>query len=251
MPKPFTSIEKAIDILCVFDLKNQELSARDISDSLNIPLSSTYKYLDLLLKKGFISKEPDTKKFSLGLTVYKMGNLAAARISFIDIAQPHMRSLAKESGETVTLTVINGWEALCVEVIESSKIVKWTVKRGASIPLHAGASSKILLAYQDNTFIDDMVENAGLPALNENTLTEPEKLKEELKNVRDKGYALSNSEVEAWAGAIAAPIFNHKGKLVAGLTIVGPPDRIFNEESGRLIEMTRHTAEIISSELGS
>lgn len=251
MPKPFTSIEKAIDILCLFDLKNQELSAREISGSLNIPLSSTYKYLDLLLKKGFISKVRDTKKFSLGLTIYKMGNLAAARISFIDIAQPHMRSLAKESGETVTLTVINGWEALCVEVMESSKIVKWTVKRGASIPLHAGASSKILLAYQDDTFIDDMVESAGLPALNENTLTDPEKLKEELKNVRDKGYALSNSEVEAWAGAIAAPIFNHKEKLVAGLTIVGPPDRIFNEDSSRLIEMTRHTAEIISSELGS
>lgn len=250
MPKSFTSIEKAIDILCLFDLKNQELSARDVSSRLNIPLSSTYKYLDVLLTKGFISKEPDTKKFSLGLTIYKMGNLAAARISFIDIALPHMKSLAGESGETVVLTMINGWEALCVEVVESTKIVKWTVRRGASIPLHAGASSKILLAYQGDSFVDEMAGNQGLPKLNENTITDPVKLKKELKIIRDQGFAVSNSEVEAWSGAIAAPIFDHKGRLAAGLTLIGPPDKIFDGKSDKLIEMTRRSGEIISLELG-
>ena len=87
-------------------------------------------------------------------------------------------------------------------------------------------------------------------ALNENTVTDVGMLKKDLKIIRDQGFALSNAEVEEWAGAIAAPIFDHSGRLTAGLTIVGPPDRIFNGESKKLIEMTRHCAEIISQEMG-
>ena len=72
MEKAFTSLEKAIDILNNFYTANQAFSAQEISSQLSIPLSTTYKYLDVLLKKGFLSKDPDTKKFFLGLTIFKM-----------------------------------------------------------------------------------------------------------------------------------------------------------------------------------
>jgi DNA-binding IclR family transcriptional regulator len=247
---PFTSIDRAIDILGMFNIRNQELSALEISKQLGIPLSTTYKYLDTLLKKGFFSKDPSTKKYSLGISIFKMGIVAAEKISFIDITQPHISSLAEKCGETVILTVINGWEALCVKEIESPRLVKLTVKQWATIPLYAGASSKILLAYQNDSFIDDLIKNTGLKPVNENTITDPVKLKKELASIRDNGFATSESEVDSGAGAIAAPIFDHKRKLVAGITIAGPDERLFNEDSQKLIDMVKETADKISFDMG-
>jgi len=250
MSKSFTSLEKTIDILCSFDMEHQDRSAYEIYRHLNMPLSTTYKYLDMLLRKGFVSKDPDTKKFSLGLTIFKMGNLVAAKMTVLNIATPHINSLSKRSGETVILTVVHGWEALCVEEIESPKMVKLTIKRGATIPLHAGASQKILLAYQDDAFIDDMIKGRGLAVLNENTITDLAELEKELKSIRDQGYAMSDSEVDSGAGAVAAPIFDHRGKLVAGLTIAGPRDRICGKSRQKLIDTVIESAKRISSDLG-
>lgn len=246
----FTSIDRAIDILGMFDIRNQELSALEISKQLSIPLSTTYKYLDTLLKKGFISKDPGAKKYSLGLSIFKMGIVAAAKISYVDITFPHMSTLAKKCGETVILTVISGWGALCVGEIESQRLVKLSVKQWATLPLYAGASSKILLAHQNDTFVDALIENTGLKRLNENTITDPVYLKKELSSIRDKGFAMSTSEVDSGAGAIAAPIFNHTKKLVAGISVAGPEERLFSEDNQKMIDMVKASAQKISFDMG-
>jgi DNA-binding IclR family transcriptional regulator len=250
MEKSFASLEKAIDILNYFYSENQAFSAQEISGRLSIPLSTTYKYLDVLLKKGFLSKDPDTKKFFLGLTIFKMGNLVAAKIKPIDVAMRHMNDLASLSGETVTLTMVLGWDSLCVEKIESHRRIKLSVARGDTLPLHAGGSSKILLAYQEEAFVDAMIKNVALVALTENTITDPVRLKNELKLIRERGYAFSDSEVDHGATSAAAPIFDAKGRLVAGISVAGPGERINAEKARNLIEMVKESAAKISSDLG-
>jgi DNA-binding IclR family transcriptional regulator len=250
MDKPFSSLEKAIDILSYFYSENKAFSALDISGRLSIPLSTTYKYLDVLLKKGFLSKDPDTKKFFLGLTLFKMGNLVAAKIKPIDAALRHMNDLARLSGETVTLTVMHGWESLCVEKIESSRRIKLSVTMGDTLPLHAGGSSKILLAYQDDAFVDAMIKNVGLAALTENTITDPDHLKNELKQIRSQGFAYSDSEVDYGARAAAAPVFDSRGRLAAGIAVAGPRDRINDETAQNLIKSVKESAGKISFDLG-
>ena len=250
MDKPFSSLEKAIDILNYFYSENRALSAQEMSSQLSIPLSTTYKYLDVLLKRGFLSKNPDTKKFFLGLTIFKLGNLVAAKIKPIDVAQRHMKDLANLSGETVTLTIINGWESLCVEKIESPRRIKLSVAMGDTLPLHAGASSKVLLAFQDNAFVDAMIRNVGLVKLTENTVTDPDRLKNELKLIRSQGFAYSDSEVDYGARAAAAPVLDSKGRLAAGIAVAGPRDRINDETAQNLIQSVIESAGKISSDLG-
>lgn len=250
MDKTFSSLEKAIDILNYFYSENRALSAQEMSSQLSIPLSTTYKYLDVLLKRGFLSKNPDTKKFFLGLTIFKMGNLVAAKIKPIDVAQRHMKDLANLSGETVTLTIISGWESLCVEKIESSRRIKLSVAMGDTLPLHAGASSKVLLAFQDNAFLDAMIRNVGLTKLTENTVTDPDRLKNELKLIRSQGFAYSDSEVDYGARAAAAPVLDSKGRLPAGIAVAGPRDRINDEKAQNLIQSVIESAAKISSDLG-
>ena len=250
MEKPFSSLEKAIDILTYFCSENQAFSAQEISGQLSIPLSTTYKYIDVLLKKGFLSKNPDTKKIFLGLTIFKMGNLVAAKIKPIDVALRHMNDLANLSGETVTLTMMHGWESLCVEKIESPRRIKLSVAMGDTLPLHAGGSSKILLAYQDEAFVDAMIQNVGLVALTENTITDPVRLKNELKLIRSRGFAYSDSEVDYGARAAAAPVFDSKGRMAAGITVAGPRDRINDEKVKQLINMVTECSAKISCDLG-
>lgn len=247
---PFASLEKAIGILSLFDFESQALSAREISKKVNIPLSTTYKYLDIFLKKGFLSKDVANKTFYVGLTIFKMGVLAAEKISLYDVAFPFMKSLNKQSGETVILTVIHDMEALCVDVIESPRMVRLTIKKGTTLPLHAGASEKILLAYQDESFIDAVNENKGLVKFNKNTITDPEQLKRELKLIRSRGFTQSDAEIDLEAAAIASPIFDQKGKVVAGLTAAGPKDRILGKKRHDLVNMVIETARKISNELG-
>lgn len=212
MSKPFASLEKATDILSLFDPEHQGLSAHDISKKLGMPLSNTYKYLDIFLKNGSLSKNVHTKKIFLGLTIFKMGVLAAEKVSFAHVALPYMNSLSEQSGETVILTVVYGMEALCVDAIESPKMVRLTVKKGATLPLHAGASQKILLDYQDESFIDTFIESRGFVRLNRNTITDPQQLKRELELIRVHGFTQSDSEVDAGAAAIAAPFLIKKGE---------------------------------------
>jgi DNA-binding IclR family transcriptional regulator len=161
-----------------------------------------------------------------------------------------MKSLSSLSGETVLLTVISGWEAICIEKVETNRLIKLSLERGSSLPLHAGASSKILLAYQEDSFIDSMFEKTHLTKFTDNTITDPIRLKKELKVIVKQGFAFSDQEVDLGARAIGAPIFDHKGKVVAGLTVAGPRERITNKNIPKLIRLVKEAAQKASYDLG-
>ena len=129
-------------------------------------------------------------------------------------------------------------------------MIRLGFERGRRLPLHAGASSKILLAFQNDEFMSDYVEQKGMENMTKNTFSDPNSLFAEMKYIREKGYALSDSEVDDGAKAVAAPIFDHDERLAAGLTIVGPTDRILFENRDKLIGMVTEIAQRISSEIG-
>jgi len=135
------------------------------------------------------------------------------------IALPYMKSLSSLSEETVMLTALNGREATCLEKVESRKLIKLSLDGGINFPFYAGTSSKILLVYQKDSYIK-------------------------------QGYSFSDQEADPGAKAIGAPIFDHRGKIVAGLPIAGPRDRINEKNKVRLIRLLKETVAKISQELG-
>jgi len=250
MKEKVVSLQKGLDILCSFYFGNESFSAQSISERLNIPLSTTYRYLEIFEKRGFLIKNSETRNYKLGFVLFKMGNIVASQMKLVDIVLPHMKSLSSLSGETVLLTVISGWEAICIEKVETNRLIKLSLERGSSLPLHAGASSKILLAYQEDSFIDSMFEKTHLTKFTDNTITDPIRLKKELKAIVKQGFAFSDQEVDLGARAIGAPIFDHKGKVVAGLTVAGPRERITNKNIPKLIRLVKEAAQKASYDLG-
>jgi DNA-binding IclR family transcriptional regulator len=125
-----------------------------------------------------------------------------------------------------------------------------SLDRGVSFPLYAGASSKILLAYQEDSYVESFLKKVHLVRLTQNTITDPAQLRKELKTIRKQGHSFSDQEADPGARAIGAPIFDHRGKIVAGLSIAGPRDRINEKNMVRLIRLLKETVAKISKDLG-
>ena len=248
--KSFGSLEKAIDILCLFESEHLELSAQEISKNLSIPLSTTYKYLQVLKQKQFLSKNEQTNQFYLGLMILKLGLFAAQKTSVMKIATPYLKLLADRSLETAVLTVADGPNAICVDIVESPRAVKFITARGNTMPLYAGSPGKIILAFKDPSFIDHLIQTTGLAKLNKNTITDGEQLKKELAFIRKQGFSESDSEFQVDVCSVAAPIFDYKGQINASISVGGPAERIFLENKQSLIDLVKDCAKKISSELG-
>jgi DNA-binding IclR family transcriptional regulator len=242
------SLKKGLDILSCFSFDQPTLSAQDISSKLNIPLSTTYRYIETLGERGFLTKNSNGKHYKLGFMILQIGNILFLQIKLIDVALPHMQSLAFLTRETMLLMMVSGKKALCIESVESDRLIRLSLKKGATLPLHAGAPSKLLLAYQSEAFIESFMKTTELVRFTPHTVTDPKTLKMQLKTIREQGFAFSSQEVDMGDCAIAVPILDEGRNLIAGLAIAGPIER-FEEKKERMILWVKEAALKISNDL--
>ena len=139
--------------------------------------------------------------------------------------------------------------SLCIKRIESTQRIRLTIEEGARQSLHAGASSRILLAYQPEAYIKKWIASNPLLGFTPNTICNAKDLLETLKLTRKQGYTHSDSEVDAGSVAVAAPIFGPGEKLAAGLSLAGPKDRMHERVVANLITLLVKVAERISRKL--
>lgn len=249
MNKSFHTLEKVIDVLHMFDLEHRELSAQQISEGVGMPLSTTYRYLQAFLKRGILARDEFTGRFYLGIAIAKLGFLACERISVIGVCHPYLKPLAEGTLETAALTVLDGLGLVYVDVVESPRPVKLAVGKGSILPLYAGSTGKAVLAFKDQAFIDRVIETTRLAKLGKNTITEPDRLKEELARIRSLGFSESDSEFDLGVASVAAPIFDHKGEVIASISVAGPADRVMENKS-KLTGLVLDAARSVSAELG-
>jgi DNA-binding IclR family transcriptional regulator len=159
-----------------------------------------------------------------------------------------MEEIAWQTRETVLLTRLFGSNAVCVERIEGAQAVRISFEVGQIQPLHGGASSKILLAYVNE---DEWDEHLTLPLerFTEHTVTDPEVLKEQLREIRRQGYCVSESEVDLGARAMSVPVVDARGRTVAALSTAGPSFRIDDATVERHLELLRSGAAAIREQL--
>ncbi len=246
-----SSVEKALDILLLFDENRRLLGVNEMARLLGMPPSSTQRLVNILKKRGFLRQDPETKKYKLGTVLLKVAGFVKENLEIAKIAYPVMQRLSRETGETVHLNVIEGWERVCIETIESSQPLMARMPVGHRSPLYAGASSKCLLAFSDDEFIREYLERVRLDKINVNTFTDKNELTEELKRTRERGYAESFSERVTGLGALSAPVFDHNRKIAASLSLAIPEVRFKNERlKSTYIKLLTEAASEISEYLG-
>ena len=242
------SLAHGLDILVLYDTSKLLFTVAEISKRLGYSQSKTYRLVRTLLKYGLLQENPGTAQYSLGLNTLRLGLLAHQKFNITEIARPFMRELSHLTKETVLLTAVNGTKGIVLERVESEEPIRYSLfQPGASIPLHCGASSKILMAHLSEEDWDRIIAKEGLKRYTPNTITDVGQLKAHLKEIRKKGYAFSDQEVDREVRAIAAPVLNSAGELVAGLSIAGPVYRIKKKNVKSLAKLVAQYAEKIST----
>jgi DNA-binding IclR family transcriptional regulator len=260
------SIDRAIAVLKAFGEEEPELGVTELSQRLELPKSTVYRLLASLQQEGLVDQDPETEKYRLGIELVHLAGLVLEQIDVRQVARPYLQSLAEASEETVNLTVLTGdGKVINVDGISSPRMVRNVGWIGREMLPHCISSGKALLAYLPQQRLEPILAKGpvlspalskvegkaeGLPRFTEKTITDPIRLREELKRVRQQGYAVAQEELEVGLSAVAAPIWNHEGKVVASVSVSGPSFRLSPEKIPELAELTKQTANEISYRLG-
>jgi DNA-binding IclR family transcriptional regulator len=235
---PVRSIERALDILDCFEPGKLELTLTDIASKIGLSMSTTSRIAATLEKRSFLSRNPDTQRYSLGSRIAQIGALGLSNMELRRVALPFMRDLNAMYNEGVSLYVIHEDERICVERVESTLPLRRVVNVGDRHPLTRGAAGRVLLAYLPKE------RRAAILA------KDPYTTEEALEELRHGGYTVSLGEREDGVSSIAAPIEDARCEVVAALSMSGPSVRFEGSGFSDKIARVKKTAELISKALG-
>jgi DNA-binding IclR family transcriptional regulator len=226
------------------------LNLTAISSRLGLPRSTVHRLLSALESQGFLAHEPGSHGYQLGYQLLYWGMVAQSSLDLRKESLPILRWLSQVTGETAILSVRDGSRGICLDLVESNQPVRLAMRVGRRLRLHAGASAKVLWAFLPEAEIDDILGSIELVPLEANTITDPGRLRAELSDIRRLGYAVSWEETDCGAMGVAAPVFDHAGRPIAGLGIAAPlarvPPQRVPEISAHLLEGARQ----LSARLG-
>jgi len=245
------TIDRLTRVLNCFTPERPTWSLAELSAQLDLPKSTLHRFLIGLETHGILRRDADDKKWRLGYRLFIWGSLAAESTGLRQIARPFMHELAGVTGETALLTVYHNHQVICTDKVETSHHVRLSLEVGARRACHAGASSKILMAYLPEEEINSIIREEGLPKLCTNTITDLARLKAELARIRECGYAMSVEETDLGAWGVAAPIRDWKGEVVGAIGVAGPTLRYDESKIQQQAAACRQVARKISSLLNS
>jgi IclR family transcriptional regulator, KDG regulon repressor len=247
---PVRTIDRMVEVLNCFTADRPAWSLAELSARLELPKSTLHRFLVGLEGNGLLRRGYEDNKWRLGHRLVIWGSLAAATTGTQHIAGPVMRKLAETTRETVLLTEYHDGEVICMDKIETSHSVRIALEIGSRRAPHAGASSKVLMAYLPEDEIARIIDR-GLPRYCEKTITDPARLRRELEQVRQCGYAFSYEETDCGAWGVATPVRDWNGRVVAALGVAGPTVRFSEEAAQRYAALCCEAAENISRFLGA
>jgi DNA-binding IclR family transcriptional regulator len=243
------TIDRLVEILDNFTRERPSWSLAELSARLNVPKSTLHRFLMSLEAHGILRRDAGDKRWRAGYRLIVWGSLAAETTTLREVAKPYMSELVALSGETAILTVYHDHQVICIEMCETHQPVRLRMEVGAQRAAHAGASSKVLIAYLPEAEIDSIVRDKGLPKLCTNTITDVEDLKLELAHIRENGYADSLEETDAGAWGVATPIRDWRGEVVGAIGLAGPTMRYSEEKVERYVALCQQCSESISKHL--
>lgn len=216
------------------------------------PVTSVYRMLGTLTEIGWVEQISHRGAYRVGGKVLSLARELTRAIDIRHIALPIMTRIHQATGETAFLCVRNGTRAVCIERLDGVRVNSRVLRLGRSLPLHVGAAPRALLAFEDRQSWDDYAAIATQRDHLVHDVGSRTALYAQLDEVRALGYALSDNTVTAGIAAVGAPIFDHRGRVVASLSVSGLRDGILSSRAGdqSIIDLVRVGAHEISVHLG-
>jgi IclR family transcriptional regulator, KDG regulon repressor len=243
------SIERALQILSAFDDEHPERGVSDIAELMGLHRATTHRIMITLLNCGYLERAPDGDKYRLGLKLASTGLCVVNRLDFRREALPYMRQLVQEFKENCDLGVFEQGEVFGVEVVPGNHALMIAARPGFRLPLHCTASGRVFLAFLPDSERDSLLSQP-LKAYTAKTITSTSELRRQLAEVQKKGYGLDDEELEVGVRAIAVPIRNRDGAVVAAMSIPGPASRMTKERVSEIAAALLEASAAISARMG-
>ena len=241
--------DRVADVLTLFAHGPASVGVSEVARELGLSKAVVHRILQSLASRSFVTVNPDTREYRLGPAALALGARALRDVDLRRAARPVLRRLRDDTHETTTLSELVDDRRVYLDQIESRQEVKMTVDLGRPHPLHAGASSRVILAFLPTERIKRIIDGE-LPALTSDTITSAHALRHELDEVRRRGYATSHNERQLGAASVAAPVFNVESEVVGSLSVCGPASRFDDATTDRFAPLVKAAAEEVSRALG-
>lgn len=244
------SVDRAARILKVLASGPRRLGVSEIADRLGLTRPTVHGLLQTLQAHGFVEQDRDSDKYQLGAGLLQLGN------SYLDLNELRSRSLvhaerlATRADSAVRVGVMHGGSVVIVHHVFRPDTTLQILEVGAELPVHASALGKAMLAFSPDQAVVDLLGEAP-PRLTSRTLT-PASLRDELSEIRERGYAREKDEAILGESSIASPIFDHSGHAVGAIGVVGDTERIIPRGPAKqLVAAVAEAARGVSRELGA
>lgn len=229
-------VERTLDTLLILSRESDGLSVSELAEKLQIPASSTHRILTCLKDNHFVMQSSETKRYRLGYKVLTLTSNMSKDNQFTLTAKPFMKELADKINKTVTLCVMEGESVICLYYVESKDTSMFLVRTGFAMPPHATSAGKAIQAYMPTEQVKQ-VYFSNHDQLTSNTKTDLEAFLEELDVVREKGYAISDEELQLGVQGVACPIFDFNHKVIGSVSFTAlKADQGLTEENIRLLK---------------
>lgn len=238
------AVDRALQILKAFRADDPELSAADLIKRVNLSRPTIYRLLSTLESNGFVVSKGEPQKFRLGPAAGHLAHVWSAGLNLATVAQPMLRRLHEQTGETVSLLVPQGVMRLCIAEIPSAHPLSFRRGVGYQERLVLGASGRVILAHSDMT-------KAALDFYAAGCSVDLAHYPAELAKVRAAGYAVSRHELIEGAVAVAAPFFTSANLVGGSLAVFGPSVRMKEVQVAKIVKILIHESKALSAALGS
>lgn len=221
------AVDRAVDVLMHFASSNAaDLGVTEIAAQLGMPKGAVHRILTTLRSRGLLVMDPRTHRYCLGVANLRLGRAYLDRIDVRAMARPGLEELSRVTGETATLSVPRGTRSrVYVDQVLPDREVIMTVLQGEPYALHAGASSRAMLAFQSQARIETYLDHAELQRVTRDTIVDAAALRADLEQIRAQGWALSVAQRKEGAASVAAPVRDHEGHALAVVSVCGPSER--------------------------
>jgi DNA-binding IclR family transcriptional regulator len=241
------SVDRALSILGLL-ARSGEAGVTELAADLDVHKSTAFRLVATLEAHGLVEQTGDRGKYRLGVGLLRLAGATTARLDVVQEARPLARKLAADTGETVNITVMADRAALYLDQVAGSSALQSHNWVGQRIPLHATANGKVLLSGLDEPALEELLDQ--LEAFTDATITRQERLRRELAQVREQGYAVATDELEIGLTAVAAPIRNAHGDVIASMSVSGPTFRLAGDKLEAATDALVHVALEVSHRLG-
>jgi IclR family pca regulon transcriptional regulator len=215
------ALARGLAVLSRFDQTTQDLSLTEIASSTGLSKSTAFRIVRTLEEAGYLARDSETQRYRPGLEVLELGFTALSNLGLRDAARPYLERLSQETGETASLTLLDGLEVVYIDRVRNRSIVGVVLGLGSRIPAHCASMGKAMLAHLPADALETLLEDATLTPCTPCSIVDAAALQRELARIRHRGFALNDQELEIGLRAVAAPIWDHDRQVVAAINVTG------------------------------